>query len=173
MPIKNHPLLWLLFTLLLSSCSANKFRVDTDPLPSWNEGTSKQNILSFVAAVTDKSSADYVPPAKRIATFDNDGTLWTEQPSYFQLLFVIDRIKALAPQHPEWKTTQPYKAVLENDKKALLASGKKGLLELLMTTHAGNIKGCVIGFAALFGCIGFVAAKWPKRISIGANYPQG
>ena len=128
----------LLIILLLVGCQAKTLHVDTDPLPSWHEGPIKQNILSFVAAVTDRSSPDYVPPAERIATFDNDGTLWTEQPVYFQLLFTIDRVKALAPEHPEWKTTQPFKSVLENDMDALTASGKKGLIELMMATHAGN-----------------------------------
>ena len=135
--MKKIPFYLLLTTLLLPGCSVNKYRVDADPLSSWNESVSKQNILSFVTAVTDKSSPDYVPPAERITTFDNDGTLWTERPVYFQLLFAIDRVKALAPQHPEWKTTQPFKAVLENDMEALLATGEEGLLQLLMATHAG------------------------------------
>ncbi len=109
----------------------------SDPLPSWNEGPAKQTILKFVEEVTDKSSPNYILPSKRIATFDNDGTLWSEKPAYFQLLFAIDRIKELAPKHPEWKTKQPFKAVLENDRKALLASGEKGLVELVMASHAG------------------------------------
>jgi len=79
-----------------------------DPLPSWNEGSAKKTIMEFVAAVTDKNSKDYVEPAKRIATFDNDGTLWVEYPMYTQVLFAFDRVKTLAPQHPEWKTTQPF-----------------------------------------------------------------
>lgn len=108
-----------------------------DPLPSWKDGPGKQAILQFVQEVTDKSSPDYVPRADRIATFDNDGTLWSERPVYFQLLFAIDRVKALAPKHPEWKTKQPFKAVLDNDMKALAASGEKGLLELVMATHSG------------------------------------
>ncbi len=108
-----------------------------DPLPSWNDGSAKQAILNFVKEVTDKSSPNYVPPSERIATFDNDGCLWSEQPIYFQLRFAIDRIKALAPEHPDWKMKLPFKAVLENDKKALLASGKKGLVELVMASHAG------------------------------------
>jgi len=87
--------------------------------------------------VTDKNSPDFVEPKDRIAVFDNDGTLWSEQPVYFQLFFAMDRVKALASEHPEWKTTQPFKAVLENDMKALIASGKEGLLKLVMTTHAG------------------------------------
>ena len=123
--------------LLLLALGALPALADTNPLPSWNEGPARQSILSFVAAVTDPSSPDFVPASDRIAVFDNDGTLWTEKPAYFQLLFAIDRVKALAPQHPEWKTTQPFKAVLDNDMDALAESGEKGLLELIMATHAG------------------------------------
>ncbi len=108
-----------------------------DPLPSWNEGTVKQTIISFVNSVTDKSSSDFVEPEGRIATFDNDGTLWVEYPMYTQALFAFDRIKTLAPQHPEWKTTQPFKAVLEGDMKTVGASGMKGLMEIIMATHSG------------------------------------
>jgi hypothetical protein len=108
-----------------------------EPLPSWNETPSKKAIVEFVRTVTDKSSPNYVPPEQRIATFDNDGTLWSEQPIYFQAFFALDRVKALAPQHPEWKDRHPFKAVLENDRKALLASGEKGVAEIVMTTHAG------------------------------------
>ena len=110
---------------------------DQDPLPSWNEGTAKQSIIDYVNRVTQSGSPDFVVPEQRIATFDNDGTLWSEQPMYFQLFFAIDRVKALAPQNPAWKTQQPFKAVLENDMQALAASGEKGLLELVMATHAG------------------------------------
>ena len=109
----------------------------TDPMPSWKTGPAKERIIDFVTAVTDETSPDYVPPGERIAVFDNDGTLWSERPVYFQLLFAIDRIKALAPQHPEWKTQQPFKAVLENDMDALADSGEKGLLQLVMASHAG------------------------------------
>jgi len=109
----------------------------TEPLPSWNDGPSKTAIMEFVARVTDESHADYVPPAERIATFDNDGTLWSEQPLYFQLAFAIDRVKAMAPEHPEWKTTQPVQAVLEDDHEALAKSGTEGLLKLVLATHAG------------------------------------
>ena len=108
-----------------------------DPLPSWNEGKTKQQILDFVKDVTTSSSSNFVPPGERIATFDNDGTLWSEQPVYFQLLFAIDRIKELAQEYPEWKDQMPFKAVLENDMAALAASGKKGLLQLVMASHAG------------------------------------
>jgi phosphoglycolate phosphatase-like HAD superfamily hydrolase len=110
---------------------------ETDPLPSWNEGPTRQAIVAFVEATTDQSSPHFVPPEDRIATFDNDGTLWTEHPMYTQLAFALDRVKALAPQHPEWKTQQPFKAVLEDDLKALAAAGEKGLVELVMASHAG------------------------------------
>ena len=108
-----------------------------NPLPSWHEGASRQAILDFVAKVTKKGGPDYVPPEERIAVFDNDGTLWSEQPAYFQFLFAIDRVKALAPQHPEWKDQPAFKAVLDSDFKALAASGEKGLIEIVMATHAG------------------------------------
>ncbi len=109
-----------------------------DPLPSWNDSAAKQAILDFVTRVTKKGGPDFVLEADRIATFDNDGTLWCEQPFYFQGLFAFDRIKALAPQHPEWQERQPFKAVLDNDMKALADLGEKGLLELVMVSHAGN-----------------------------------
>jgi phosphoglycolate phosphatase-like HAD superfamily hydrolase len=109
----------------------------SDPLPSWNEGVAKKAIIDFVARVTAPGSADLVPVDQRIATFDNDGTLWTEQPIYFQVAFAIDQVKARAAQHPEWKRLQPFKAVLENDRKALAMAGEKGLLQIVATTHAG------------------------------------
>ena len=108
-----------------------------ESLPSWNESESRDQIVSFVAAVTDPGSPDFVPADKRVAVFDNDGTLWSEQPVYFQLLFAIDRLRALAEKNPEWETTQPFKAALEGDMEALVAAGKSGLLELLMASHAG------------------------------------
>jgi hypothetical protein len=108
-----------------------------DPLPSWNDGFAKKAITAFVYDVTREGSPNYVTLAERIATFDNDGTLWCEQPMYFQGFFALDRVKALAPQHPEWKEKQPFKAVLENDMKALVAAGEKGLMEIMMTAHAG------------------------------------
>lgn len=110
---------------------------ESAPLPSWNDGEARHAIIEFVTRVTKEGSADFVPPAERIATFDNDGTLWVEHPMYTQLAFALDRVKALAADHPEWKTQQPFKAVLENDLKALGAAGEKGLLELVMATHAG------------------------------------
>jgi len=108
-----------------------------DPLPSWNEGKAKKSIIDFVTKTTKEGSVDFVPVADRIACFDNDGTLWTEAPLPFQLFFVIDRIKALAPQHPEWKDKQPFKGVLEGDMKTALAGGNQALVEMLMATHAG------------------------------------
>jgi len=129
-----------LFVLLLIAIGllANSAEAG-DPLLSWNEGAAKQSILDFVNRVTQPNSPDFVAPEQRIATFDNDGTLWSEQPMYFQLFFAIDRVKELAPKNPAWKTQQPFKAVLENDMQALAASGEKGLLELVMATHAGMI----------------------------------
>ena len=123
--------------VLISAATGQAFAQASDPLPSWNEGNAKQAILGFVTAVTREGSPDFVPPPERIATFDNDGTLWVEQPMYTQLAFAIDRVKALAPLHPEWKDKEPFKAVLEGDLKALAASGEKGLVQLLMETHAG------------------------------------
>ena len=108
-----------------------------DPLPSWNEVKAKQSIFDFVQRVTTPGTRDFVPESERVAVFDNDGTLWVEQPMYTQLAFAVDRIKALAPQHPEWKTTQPFKAILENDFKAFAASGEKGVIQLIMASHAG------------------------------------
>lgn len=109
----------------------------TDPLPSWNDTAPKQAILSFVQAVTTEGSPEFVDPSERVAVFDNDGTLWVESPIYTQLAFVIDRVKAMAVDHPDWASTQPFQAVLENDMAALSAAGEKGLIELLMATHTG------------------------------------
>ena len=109
-----------------------------DPLPSWNDSASKKAIVDFVARVTKEGGPDFVPPPERIATFDNDGTLWSEQPIYFQLAFALDRVKEMAPSHPDWKTKQPFKGVLEGDVKAVAASGERGLLEILAATHVGN-----------------------------------
>ncbi|APO53165.1 hypothetical protein ACVI1J_008798 [Bradyrhizobium diazoefficiens] len=107
------------------------------PLPSWNEGPTKASIVDFVARVTENGGPYFVPPDQRIATFDNDGTLWIEQPMYVQLAFALDRVKVLAPMHPEWKDKQPFAAVLNGDLKALAAFGEKGVAELLAVTHAG------------------------------------
>jgi len=123
--------------VLVLACGAPENAQTVDWLPSWNDGAAKQSIIAFVARVTKPGSPDFVPPSERIAVFDNDGTLWAERPIYFQLLFAIDRVKAMAPDHPEWATTQPFKAVLEDDKEALAAAGMHGLIELVMATHAG------------------------------------
>jgi phosphoserine phosphatase len=108
-----------------------------DPLASWNDGSTKTSITDFVRRITAQGGPDFVPPPERIATFDNDGTLWVEQPMYTQMAFALDRVKAMAPLHPEWKDKQPFKAVLDGDMKALAEAGEHGLVELLMVTHAG------------------------------------
>jgi len=113
-------------------------QVSPDPLPSWNEGEAKTAIINYVDDVTDSNSSNYIQPVDRIATFDNDGTLWSEQPIYFQLFFAIDRVKQLAADHPEWSNQQPYKAILENDMNTLMQQGEKGILEIVMATHAGT-----------------------------------
>jgi hypothetical protein len=124
-------------SLLHPEAASAQAATTVNPLPSWNDGATKQSILDFVAAVTREGSPDFVPPAERIATFDNDGTLWVEHPMYTQLAFALDRVKALAPQHPEWKDTQPFKAALEGDMKTLAETGEHGLMALLMATHPG------------------------------------
>lgn len=108
-----------------------------DPLPSWNDGPAKRAIIDFVTRVSTAGSEDFVPVAERIATFDNDGTLWAEQPMYFQAFFIFDRIKTLGPDHPEWQTTEPFSSVLQGDMKKALAGGEHALLEMVMATHAG------------------------------------
>jgi phosphoglycolate phosphatase-like HAD superfamily hydrolase len=130
-----------LFVLVLNSAvlsiahaaSANA----EDTLASWNDGTARRAIIEFVGKITHEGGADYVVPAERVAVFDNDGTLWAEQPMYFQLAFVLDRVKALAPQHPEWKEKEPFASVLKNDLKAVLAGGDHALLELMLVTQSG------------------------------------
>ncbi|GIK85714.1 MAG: haloacid dehalogenase [Betaproteobacteria bacterium] len=149
---------WLAIAGAAPACAA-------DPLPSWNAGPAKARIVGFVKAVTDKRSKDYVPPAERIAVFDNDGTLWGEQPMYVQLAFALDRVKALAPSHPEWTTLQPFKAALEGDAKALAASGEKGLVELVLATHAGNT-------ADEFAAIVRDWAKTARHPTLGRRYVE-
>jgi phosphoglycolate phosphatase-like HAD superfamily hydrolase len=133
----QHVTLAVLLGLVAIGTSLAGARAQSDPLPSWNDGAVKKSITDFVARVTAQGGADFVPAEQRIATFDNDGTLWTEQPYYFQLAFAFDRVKAMAPQHPEWKTKQPFKALLDRDMKALGASGEKGLLQIVAATHTG------------------------------------
>jgi phosphoglycolate phosphatase-like HAD superfamily hydrolase len=120
--------------VFLTSLGAN---AQVDPLPSWNPGPHKQAIFDFVQAVTVKTSPKFVPQEQRIATFDNDGTLWGEMPLYVQLVFAIDRVKALVPKHPEWKTQEPFASLLKGDMKAVMAGGERALLEIIMATHAG------------------------------------
>jgi phosphoglycolate phosphatase-like HAD superfamily hydrolase len=108
-----------------------------DPLPSWDDTRPKKAIVAFVEKVTKEGSPDFVPPAERIATFDNDGTLWAEQPMYFQLFFALERVTALAPQHPEWKTTEPFASLLKGDVKTALAGGEPAVAAIVMATHAG------------------------------------
>ena len=108
-----------------------------DPLPSWNKGETKSAIIAFVERVTDPQSPHFVPCAERIAVFDNDGTLWAEQPMYFQFVFALDRVYALAPQHPEWKDKDPFKSILAGDIKTAMAGGEKAAMEMLAATHSG------------------------------------
>jgi hypothetical protein len=123
------------FLLLILACAV--VPAAADPLPSWTNDKAKQSIVAFVEAVTTERGADFVPAPERIAVFDNDGTLWVEQPMYPQLAFALDRIEALADQHPEWQEQQPFKAALEGDKQALGEAGMEGLMTLLMASHAG------------------------------------
>ena len=143
--IKNISIVLVIFSLFFISCETqNKKTTDnsattkSDPLLSWNDVTSKNNIIAYVSEVTNPKSENFIPIKDRIATFDNDGNLWSEQPVYFQLFFVIDRVKAMASEHPEWKNQQPFKAVLENDMKALKKQGEHGLVQLMIATHSGN-----------------------------------
>ena len=127
-------LLVLVLTLIFGDLAMAQ---NTDPLPSWNDGKAKQSIIDFVTKVTKQVSPDFVPPEERIATFDNDGTLWPEQPMYFQLLFALDRVEALAPSHPEWKDKEPFASILKGDVKGVLAGGEPTIVKIVMETHAG------------------------------------
>ncbi len=124
--------------LTLAACAPMPGVPGADPLPSWNEGPAKQRIVDFVKAVGTPGGKDYVAPAERIVVFDNDGTLWLEYPMYTQVLFVLDRIKALAPQHPHWANQEPFKSAIAGDIKAALAGGEKALLELVMAAQRGS-----------------------------------
>jgi len=132
--VKAHTVLPFIALAVAASCVAARA---PDPLPSWNDTTPKKAIIAFVEKVSKEGSPDFVPASERIATFDNDGTLWSEQPMYFQAIFLFDRIKALAPQHPEWESKEPFASVLKGDVTAALAGGEKALLEMAMATHAG------------------------------------
>jgi len=124
-------------TIARAALSAEASAKAGDPLPSWNDGKAKQSIVDFVTKVTKSGSPEFVPVAERIAVFDNDGCLWAEQPMYFQLFFALDRVGMLAPQHPEWKTNEPFASILKGDLKAALAGGERAIAEIVMTTHAG------------------------------------
>lgn len=136
-----HPLLtrfiWLLWLTLIAAGFSATASAAEHPLPSWNKGSAKKAIMEFVETTTRKDSPHFIPVNERIATFDNDGTLWSEKPIYFQILFVMDRIKIMAPDHPEWKTEEPFASVLKDDPKAALAGGKEALGKLLAATHSG------------------------------------
>ncbi len=134
-PLINH-FIHAAFVAVFAAGICSDARAD-DALASWNEGPAKKAIQEFVAAVTNKNGTDYVEPAERIAVFDHDGTLWVEYPMYTQVLFAFDRVKKLAPQHPEWKTTQPFQALLEGDMKTFGASGMQGVMQVMMATHSG------------------------------------
>lgn len=143
----QHTFLLFLFLGLIWSCRDQQEKIEApesevavlaeDPLPSWNEGPSKAAIKAFVEKVTTQGSPSFVPEEDRIATFDNDGTLWSEQPMYFQLAFAIDRVKAMAPDHPEWADVQPFKALLEGDMEGVMKEGEPGLIKLVMASHTG------------------------------------
>lgn len=138
-PSRRHaelPFMTRWFALVLFLLLAGIARAQT-PLPSWNEGPSRQAILAFVEAVTKEGGPDYVAPAERIAVFDNDGTLWSEQPMYFEVLYSLDEVRKMAPHHPEWKQQQPFKAAIEGDQKALAAAGMEGMLKIVAVTHTG------------------------------------
>lgn len=136
----------LLFVLFQTGCkqvsgpqeaAAEAAEMISDPLPSWSEGSSKTAITAFVEKVTNENGPGFVPVKDRIATFDNDGCLWSEQPMYFQLIFAMDRVKAMAPEHPEWQSEQPFKALLEGDMESVMKEGEAGLIKLVMASHAG------------------------------------
>ncbi len=139
-------LISIFFSSVFISCETSKketkntqtLTTEIDPLPSWNKVASKNNIIAYVSDVTNPESKNFIPIRDRIATFDNDGNLWSEQPIYFQLFFVIDKIKLMSETHPEWNIQQPFKAVLENNMDELMKQGERGLLQLLMATHSGN-----------------------------------
>jgi phosphoglycolate phosphatase-like HAD superfamily hydrolase len=136
--IGRRPLLGLLAAaFLVLAPLAAWAQPAADALPSWNDGAAKQAIVEFVTRVTTEGGPDFVPVEQRIATFDNDGTMWSEQPMYFQIAFAMDRVRAEAGKHPGWKGTQPFKAVIENDRAALAALGEQGFLEIMAVTHAG------------------------------------
>jgi phosphoserine phosphatase len=128
-------LAFLVIAIVFSSSST--MAIDSDPLPSWNEGAAKSQIIEFVNRVNTENSVDYVPPSERIAVFDNDGTLWSEKPFYFQGFFLIDRLKVMAKDHPEWRSEQPYRAILERDREAIAGFTEQDIARLVAVTHSG------------------------------------
>ena len=135
--VRLNAVIILLLVAALAVFGSNRAYAQADPLPSWNDGPAKQAIIAFVGKVTKDGSPEFVPVPERIATFDNDGTLWAEQPMYFQLLFALDRVKALAPKHPEWKTKEPFASLLKGNVKGALAGGEPAIAQIVMATHAG------------------------------------
>jgi phosphoglycolate phosphatase-like HAD superfamily hydrolase len=134
--MKRRQLLWGMGAAALGTTVRPGY-AQADGLPSWNDGPVKRSILNFIARTTTASGAEFVPVPERIACFDNDGTLWTEQPIYVQIAFAVDRVKAMAPQHPEWQSQEPFRSVLADDRAALAALGEKGFLQIIAATHSG------------------------------------
>ena len=140
-PSRNENIVKLARCIVVTALAALTLTLSVragDPLPSWNEGRAKQSVVEFVTKVTKPGSPDFVPVPERIATFDNDGTLWCEKPLPVQLYFAIDRVKALAPQHPEWKSKEPFASLLKGDLKTAAAGGERAIVEILLATHTGN-----------------------------------
>jgi hypothetical protein len=138
--VKEKEMYAWLMRILLPLCimlATSPYAWSADDLQSWNDGPSKKSITDFVERVTKDGSADFIPVPERVAVFDNDGTLWAEQPLYFQLFFALDRVKAMAPDHPEWKTQEPFASLLKGDVKGALAGGEKAIMEIVMATHSG------------------------------------
>ena len=140
------------------SSTETKAQTSAAPLASWNDGPAKQAILDFVHATTDESSKDFVPPENRIATFDQDGTLWVEHPNYSQAMFAIDRLHAMAPQHPEWQSHEPFKSVLANDQAAKAHFSEQDCAQIVFVTHAGISQGAFLEIASQW----LASAKHPK-----------
>jgi hypothetical protein len=134
---RAYALISVLTAVLLTSCAHDPASVTVSPLKSWKDTAPKRAILTFVKKVTTEGSPEFVPGPERVAVFDNDGTLWSEKPLPVQLVFLVDRVKALAPQHPEWRTREPFSSVMKGDIQAVTATGEKGVLELIAATHAG------------------------------------
>jgi hypothetical protein len=135
--MKTYNFNWTRAAVFVLALSWPDYSFAEEPLRSWNATASKKAIVGFVERVTKQGSPDFVSPAERIATFDNDGTLWAEQPLYFQVLFAMDRVKALAPQHPEWTDKEPFASLIKGDTKAALAGGEHAIYAIMMAAHSG------------------------------------